>query len=236
MRIPLPRARVLIAGAGGLGCPAALSLAQAGVGHLTVVDPDVVELSNLHRQPLYAECDLGQPKARVAATRLRAHFPEITVQGVVQALSADNAQELLAEHHVVVDATDRLETKLWLNDVCVRLGVPLVHAGALGWQGQLCTILPGRSACLRCLIREPEADPVRSSCHEAGIVGPVVGFLGARQATEVLLYLDGQQEALLVDRMLFFDGQRASLRIVRFRRDPACPACAPAGSKRLPRS
>lgn len=227
---------MLIAGVGGLGCPAALSLAHGGVGHLTLIDPDVVELSNLHRQPLYSERDLGQPKANVAATLLRQRFSSLTVQGRVEALGPDNAPELLRSHHMIVDATDRLETKLWLHDACVQMGVPLVHAGALGWQGQLCTILPGRSACLRCLIREPETDPFRSSCHEAGIVGPVVGYLGARQATEVLLYLAGEQQALLANRLLLLDGRRLSLRVVPFPRDPSCSTCAGARSNRLLRS
>ncbi len=217
---------MLIAGVGGLGCPAALLIAQAGVGSLTLVDPDRVELSNLHRQPLFDERDLGQPKALVAAQRLQERFPTVAIKGLVAAVEEENIEPLLTGHDLLVDATDRIETKLWLNDECVRLGTPLVHAGALGWQGQLCTVLPGRSACLRCIFAAADDESLRSSCREAGIVGPVVGYVGARQAFEALALLAGEWGQLTADRMLLFDAWRPSLRVVRVRRDPNCAVCA----------
>jgi len=218
---------VLIVGVGGLGCPAALLLAQARVGVLTLLDPDPVELSNLHRQLLFSECDLGKPKAAIAARRLNELFPTTEVAGVVASLDTGNVQRFLAEHDIVVDATDRIETKLWLNDECVRLRKPLVHAGAVGWQGQLCTVLPGESPCLRCIFADtPEDEVLRASCREAGIIGPVVGYLGGRQALEVVLYLSGDSARLLAGRLLLFDGQRPSLRVVRTARDPSCSRCA----------
>lgn len=195
--------KVLIIGAGGLGCPAALAL----TGHqLTLVDPDVVELSNLHRQVLYGQGDLGKPKALLAAQRV----PNAT--GLQLRVDALNGPALFSAHDVVIDATDGGGTKLMLSDLAVQTGVPLVYGGVLQLGGQAMVIRPG-GPCLRCLFEGATEGP---SCAQAGVLGTVAGVVGARQAALAL-----QPDSLLH----VFDGERLRWRDVQVSRAADCPVC-----------
>lgn len=213
-----------IVGVGGLGAPAAAALAGAGID-LTLIDPDQVELSNLPRQPLYGARDLGRAKAEVAAERLRAAHPTgVRIAARVERLERDSAARLLAGHAVIIDGTDSLVAKDLLNEVALALDVPLVHAGAVGLGGQLFTILPHRTACLRCLFPElPEASDL-PTCQEAGVLGPVAGAVGIAAAREALAVCTGARPAL-ADRLAILAGDSLTWRTVELRPNPSCPAC-----------
>lgn len=194
--------RILIVGAGGLGCPAALALK----GHaLTLADPDVIELSNLHRQILYTREDLGRPKAHLAAARIGATPLQLRV-------TADNAPDLFRQHDLVIDGTDGGPTKLMLSDAAVQTGVPLVYGGVLKAHGQAMLIRPG-GPCLRCLFDESIEGP---TCAQAGVLGTVAGVVGVRQAELALTPEDG---------LHVFDGVKLRWRTVAVRRAPDCPVC-----------
>ena len=206
--------RVVILGVGGLGCPAALALRESGAAlELLLVDDDRVERSNLARQILFREEDLGQPKAAAAARRLGggAWFQNIR-------FSVSNAQALLEGADLVLDATDNFETRFLANDACVAAGVPLVHGAALGWEGRLLTILPGRSACLRCLFEGPPQGP-QPTCAEAGVASPLCGLVGAAMARAALQVLAGAPDAGVLFR---WDGRTGAARPLVLRQDPSC--------------
>lgn len=217
-------ARVLVAGAGGLGSPVALYLAAAGVGHLGVVDSDTVELSNLQRQVLHRTRDLGRPKADSARETLTALNPEIEVVAHSMRLSAANARELIAGYDVVVDGSDNLATRYLLSDACVLTGKPLSHGGILRFEGQAITLVPGRGPCYRCLFPEPPPPGAVPSCQEAGVLGPTAGVIGAIQATEVLKLILGIGD-ILYDRLLIYDGLAMSCRLLPVARRADCAAC-----------
>jgi adenylyltransferase/sulfurtransferase len=214
----------VIVGVGGLGTPAAAALAAAAVTELTLIDDDVVEASNLPRQPLYESADVGTPKVEAAARRLRTHHAALRVTTIRARIDAANAHDLLAGHAVILDGTDGLPSKSLLNDTALALGIPLVHAGAVGLDGQLLTILPGRSACLRCLFPElPDEDDL-PTCQQSGILGPVVGAIGLAAASEVRRILLHEPPEL-TNRLAILDGTRARWRIVTLRPNPRCPVC-----------
>ncbi len=233
----LARARVLLVGAGGLGSPAALYLAAAGVGHLGVVDPDRVDASNLHRQVLHGTGDVGRFKAESARDRLAALNPHVRVDAAALRLTAANARALLAGYHVVVDGSDNFAARYAVNDAAVALGVPVVHGAATRFDGQASVFaptaaagdaLPGapwpESPCYRCLFPAPPAPGTVPSCEEGGVLGAVPGIVGAVQAAEALKLLLGVGEPL-VGRLLLVDVRRMRFHTVALRRDPACPAC-----------
>jgi len=211
----------VLLGAGGLGCPAALALAEEKAGiRLVIVDPDRVERSNLARQILYGEADIGAPKAEIAARRTGA-------EARVARFEAATTNELLEDADVLLDGTDDFETRFFANDEAVRRGIPLVHGAALGWSGQLLTVLPGRTACLRCLFESPpDAAP---TCAEAGVLAPLCGLVGAAMARAALAVLRGQPEAGVLHR---WDARTGTHRPLSLKRDPACAACATAASLR----
>lgn len=217
--------RVLVVGAGALGCAAALPLAAAGVGRLVLIDPDRVELSNLHRQLLYRTNDLGKPKTVTAAARLLARFPSLRVEPIAARLDAGNLPELFARVDFVVDATDGVAGKFLVNDGAVRSRRAFSHAGVLGFLGQTLTVLPGRSACFRCLFPEPPAPGEVPSCREAGVIGGIAGLIGGLQAAEAIKYLTGAG-ALATDVLLSYDARSGRWRRVRLTRNPHCPVCA----------
>ena len=223
------RAGAVIVGVGGLGAPAAAALAAAGIERLGLIDPDVVELSNLPRQPTYGEDDLGQPKVEIAARRIRQRFPDLRVEAACARVDDDSFHRLLDGYAVILDGTDGLPSKVLLNDAALALDVPLVHAGAVGLDGQLFTILPNRSACLRCLFPElPDEDDL-ATCQQSGILGPVVGLVGlaaAREATAIL----AQRPPRLADRLAILDATRLRWRTIGLRPSPRCPACHASGA------
>lgn len=216
--------RVLVVGAGGLGSPAALYLAGAGIGTLGLVDSDAVELSNLPRQILHGTKDLERPKVDSAQARLEELNPEVRVVPHHVRLAADTARALIEDYQIVVEGSDSLTTKLLVNDACVALGVPLVVAGVVGWDGQLLVVRPGATACYRCVVRTAPPAGAVPSCQEAGILGPIAGIVGSLQATEALKLCLGL-DSPMAGHLLFFDGRSGETSWVSVRRDPTCPAC-----------
>ena len=217
----LAAGRVLVVGAGGLGSPAAFYLAAAGVGTLGILDGDCVEASNLQRQILHATADLGRPKALSAADTLRALNPQVAIQPVVARLTQANGPALLAGFDFVIDATDNFDTKFLIADLCHAAGIPYSHAGIARFHGQTFTVLPGRSACYRCVF---EAPPQTPPGPPQGPLGAVPGVIGSVQATEAIKFLLGGG-TLLTDRIFVYDAWCLAARCVRVARRSDCPLC-----------
>ena len=216
----LKAARVLIIGAGGLGAPASLYLAAAGVGTLALVDPDRVDRSNLQRQVLYAENDLGRTKVDAARERLAALNPNIETEGHAMALTADNAHELVTGFDLVLDGTDDFATRFAINAACVAAEIPLV-SGAIGrWTGQVGVF--GRAPCYRCLV--PEIPPEAETCSAVGVVGALAGVIGSMMSLEAIKLIVGAGEPL-TGRLLIYDALAAQTRTVRIGADPECAVC-----------
>ena len=216
----LKAASALIVGAGGLGSPAALYLAAAGIGTLILVDPDDVDLSNLQRQILYAEADVGQPKVEAAADRLAALNPHIFIAGAAEAFDAANADRLVEGVDLVLDGTDDFAVRYEVNAACVRHGKPLI-SGAIGrWTGQV-GVFAGQP-CYRCLV--PETPPDAETCVAVGVVGALAGVIGSMMALEAVKLITGAGEAL-TGRLLLYDALAAETRTVRVAGDPECPVC-----------
>ncbi len=219
----LLRGKVLIIGAGGLGSPVALYLAAAGVGTLGIADGDRVDLTNMHRQILHATTAVGQPKTESAQRTLGGLNPEVTVVPHQAVLTSENAMDVIGQYDVVVNGSDNFPTRYLVNDACVLLGKPLVDASILKWEGQATTFLPGRG-CYRCLFPTPPPPGAVPSCAEGGILGALCGFMGARQALEVLKILLGTGETLS-GKLLIFDALEGETRMVRWTKNPDCPVC-----------
>jgi adenylyltransferase/sulfurtransferase len=223
----LRAARVLIAGAGGLGSPLALYLAAAGVGHITITDHDHIELSNLQRQVAHTTERLGMGKAESAAIAMHQVNPEIAVRALRTRLDAANVHSLIADHDMVCDGTDNFETRFLLADACVAARKTLVSAAVLRFEGQLSTFKPHcgpAHPCYRCLYPEPPPPGLVPSCSEAGVLGAVTGVMGTLQATEVLKEIMGIGETLS-GRLLIWDALATEFRTIRLTRDPTCPTC-----------
>jgi molybdopterin-synthase adenylyltransferase len=219
--------KVLLVGAGGLGCPAGLYLAAAGVGTLGLMDGDVVDLSNLQRQVAHHTPDLGKPKVESAAEKFRAINPDVTVRAYRERLTAANALPILRDYDFVIDGTDNFASKFLVADACHFAGKPYTHAGILRFNGQLMTVLPGKTACYRCVFNAPPPPGAVPSCSQAGVLGVLAGVIGTLQATEAVKFLLGQGE-LLTDKLLVYDGLRANFRTVSLKRNPKCPLCGEA--------
>jgi adenylyltransferase/sulfurtransferase len=218
----LAATRVLIVGLGGLGCPAATYLVLAGVGRLRIVDPDRVELTNLHRQPLYGEADVGRPKIEAAAARLRSLNGEVEIEPVAERLDAANADSLLAGCDVAIDGTDNFEARYALAEACAGTKTPHVYGAVLGFLGHVALFAPGEGPCFRCAF--PDAPEDVPNCAEAGVLGATAGVVGSRQAALVL----ARQLGLGGEGVLHvFDGLSGRERAIRLRRDPDCPGCGP---------
>lgn len=220
----LRRGRVLIAGLGGLGAPAAMHLAACGVGTLGLLDADAVEISNLQRQIVYRTADIGRRKVETAAERLAAAHPRTSLRLYDVRLTRQNLASIFADFDFVIDATDRVESKFLVNDGALGAAVPYSHAGVIGFTGQTLTVVPGRSACLRCLFPVALAEDDVPECRTAGVIGALVGAIGLIQATEALKYLLGCGE-LLANRLLTCDALRRRWRAVAVSRNPHCPVC-----------
>ena len=200
-----------------------MALADAGVGAIGLVDPDRVEPSNLHRQPLYGDADVGRLKVEAAAAYLRSRHPRLRIE-VTAVRFAAGAATLLADFDLVVDGTDSVGAKFAVNDAAVAAGIPICHAGAIGWQAQLLTILPGMTACYRCLFEEPPPPDEVPSCQAAGVLGPAVVLAGSLQAAEAVRLLSGMSP-LFADRLLVIDTRTGSWRRIAVTSRPGCPAC-----------
>jgi molybdopterin-synthase adenylyltransferase len=217
--------RVLIVGVGGLGSPAALALAQAGVGTIGLIDPDVVELSNLQRQILHHTRDIGRPKVLSAQAKLLRINPTLTVIPHHDRLTVKNLSELFQLYDFIIDATDGVASKFLINDGAVLLAKPFSYGGIVQFSGQTLTVLPKRTACLRCLFPTiPSADDI-PTCQEAGIIGSLAGSLGFVQAMEAVKYLSGE-DGLLTDRLLTYDAGISRWRTIAVRQNPRCPLCS----------
>jgi len=217
-------AKVLIIGAGGLGCPAALYLAAAGVGTIGIVDNDCVEVSNLQRQIAHFTRDINVPKVESAAEKMSAINPDITVKTYKDFLCADNISSIIEGYDFVIDGTDNFPTKFLVNDACVMKGIPFSHGGILRFNGQTMTVVPGESACYRCSFREPPPPDAVPSCAQAGVLGAIAGMLGTIQATEALKYITGVGE-LLTNGLLTFDARTMTFRKINLLRQKSCPLC-----------
>jgi sulfur-carrier protein adenylyltransferase/sulfurtransferase len=220
----LKATRVLLIGAGGLGSPAALYLAAAGVGHLGVVDADDVELSNLQRQVLHDSESVGRPKVDSAAARLRALNPHVDVVTHRVRLTSANALSLLADYDVIVDGSDNFPTRYLVNDACVLLGKPNVYGSVLRFDGQASVFSFGDGPCYRCLFRDPPPPGLVQSCVDSGVLGVLPGLIGVVQAAETIKLITGAGE-VLAGRLLLVDGLRMRFRTIDVARDPACRAC-----------
>jgi adenylyltransferase/sulfurtransferase len=220
----LAGARVLLVGAGGLGSPAALYLAAAGVGHLGIVDGDAVELSNLQRQVLHGTRDLGRSKVSSAESRLRDLNPHVQVAAYHTRLTSANALDLLRGHDLVLDGTDNFASRYLLNDACVLLGIPLVHGSVLRFDGQAAVFGAADGPCYRCVFPEPPLPGQVPGCAEAGVFGVLPGLVGTIQAAEAIKLLLGIGESL-AGQLLLVDALRMRFRSIAIARDPACPAC-----------
>ena len=224
----LLKSRVLLIGAGGLGCPAAQYLAAAGVGVLGIIDDDVVSASNLQRQILYSTQDIGRSKVEVAGERLSALNPDVEVREHALRLDSSNAMELFAGYDVIVDGTDNFPTRYLTNDACVLLGKPNVHGSIFRFEGQASVFDSRHGPCYRCLYPEPPPPGAAPSCAEGGVLGILPGTIALVQATETLKILTGLGEPLY-GRLLHYDALEMSWREFKMQRDPKCPIC---GEKR----
>jgi sulfur-carrier protein adenylyltransferase/sulfurtransferase len=219
--------KVLLIGAGGLGSPAALYLAAAGVGTIGIVDFDVVDLSNLQRQVIHATDRVGEKKVESARRTINALNPDVTVVTHEEMLVADNVARLIDGYDVILDGTDTFETRYVLNDAAVAAGIPVVHASVFRFEGQLTVFVPYEGPCYRCLYPTPPPPELAPGCSVAGVLGVVPGIMGLLQANEVLKLLLGAG-ITLAGRLLLFDALEAEFTELRLRRDPACPVCSDA--------
>lgn len=243
-QVKICSAKVLIVGAGGLGCPAAMYLAGAGIGEIGIVDYDAVDLTNVHRQLLHHESNENTSKAFSAAESLRCINSKIKITPYNVQLDSKNAQQIASAYDLVLDCSDNVPTRYLLNDLCVMLKIPLISGSALKMEGQL-TIYGYRrqdhhqetyiGPCYRCVFPTPPPPAAVGSCSAHGVAGPVPGTVGTLQALEAIKYVIGRTERhLLVGRMLLFDGEDATFRAVKLRpRRPACVACGDRGGGRL---
>jgi adenylyltransferase/sulfurtransferase len=217
-------AHVLIVGMGGLGSPAAMYLASAGVGKLTLCDHDVVEVSNLQRQIVHRQSNLGEPKVISAQKTLRELNPDVQIASVSHELHGDELHQAVSEADVVLDATDNFVTRYAINAACWQTATPLVSGAAIRWEGQLAVFDPRQpeSPCYQCLYSEGDDNAL--NCSENGILGTVVGIIGTCQAMEAIKLITGAGEPL-IGHVLYFDGKRMDWRKLRLSKNPNCPTC-----------
>jgi adenylyltransferase/sulfurtransferase len=220
----LKAGRVLLVGAGGLGSPLGLYLAAAGVGHVGIVDFDVVDVTNLQRQVLHGTRDVGRPKLDSARDRLLDINPHVDLETYDTRLTSDNALEIVREYDVIVDGTDNFPTRYLVNDACVLTGRPNVYGSIFRFEGQASVFATSDGPCYRCLFREPPPPGLVPSCAEGGVLGVLPGLIGTIQATETLKILLGIGTTL-AGRLLLVDALRMQFRTLKLQRDPACPAC-----------
>jgi molybdopterin/thiamine biosynthesis adenylyltransferase/rhodanese-related sulfurtransferase len=218
-------ARVLLLGAGGLGSPAALYLAAAGVGTLGIVDNDEVDLSNLQRQVIHSSERIGVHKVDSAEQTINALNPDVKVEKYPVRLGAENIVEIISGYDVIVDGLDNFPTRYLLNDASVRLGIPVVSAAILGFEGQLSVFKPYDGPCYRCLFPVPPPAELAPSCGANGVLGVLPGTMGLLQATEVIKLILGEGDPL-IGRLLMYDALAATTTEVKVRRDPDCPICS----------
>ena len=219
----LSEASVLLVGMGGLGCPAAQYLAAAGVGTLGLADGDEVDLTNLQRQVLHWEKDLGRPKTESAREKLAGMNSAMTIREHGR-LDPENIEAVLEDYDLVLDGSDNFPTKFLVNDACVKTATDFIYGGILRFEGQWMSVRPGKGACFRCVFLEAPPEGSVPNCAEAGVLGAVAGSVGSLMAVEALKLLAGLGQPC-VDRLVTFDALKMNFREVAVKRNPACPAC-----------
>ncbi len=220
----LAKARILLVGAGGLGSPAALYLAAAGVGTLGLIDSDVVDITNLQRQILHHTSDVGRSKVLSGKEKIQGLNPDVAVMMYEERLTAGNALKIFQDYDVVIDGVDNFPAKFLINDACFFADKPLVHGGILRFDGRVTTIIPRKSACYRCVFKTPPPAGLVASCQEAGVIGVLAGVIGTIQATEALKLVLGIGRPL-TDRLLDYDARKTQFREIKVKRNPACALC-----------
>jgi molybdopterin/thiamine biosynthesis adenylyltransferase len=219
----LLNAKVVLIGAGGLGSPTALYLAAAGVGTMGIVDFDTVDLSNLHRQIIHGHANIGKPKVESAASQLHDINPDVKVVAHTEALTSENAMEILGQYDIIVNGSDNFATRYLVNDAAYLLKKPLVDGSIFRFEGQATVFMPEKG-CYRCLFPSPPPPGAVPSCAEAGVLGALPGMIGVIQATETVKLILELGEPL-VNRLLLYDALAMEFREVKIRRDPECPLC-----------
>lgn len=226
-QLKLKRAKVLLIGAGGLGSPAGLYLAAAGIGTIGLVDGDVVDLSNLQRQIMHSTATLGKPKVESGKQTLSAINPEITINAYHQLVDADNIIPLISQYDIVLDGSDNFTTRFLVNDACFFAKKTLISASMFRFEGQLTAIKPHQGyPCYRCLYPEPPPAGLVPNCQEAGVLGVLAGTMGILQASEAIKEILGIGETI-ADKLVIYDALEMKFRKVSRPKDPACPLCGP---------
>ena len=221
----LKRAKVIIAGGGGLGSPSSIYLAAAGVGMIRIVDHDRVELSNLNRQVLHWDKDIGRSKVTSATEKLKKLNPEVEIEAMEETITEDNVSQLMAGFDVVVDAMDNLPTRYLLNKAALEKGIPFFHGAVYGFEGRAMTIIPGKTACLECVYHG-----ATTPGGKFPVIGVAPAIIGCIQATEVIKYIVGVGE-LLTNRLLIYDGLNLRFTELKVKKDPNCEHCGHLGGK-----
>ncbi len=219
-QLRLKNARVCVVGAGGLGSPIVVQLAAMGIGYIRIVDRDVVELSNLHRQVLYTDKDIGYVKVERAAERLRAINPYIKVEPLAVSVNSSTADEIIKGYDLVIDGLDSIDARYALNDACLRAGIPYVYGGALSMLGSACTVIPGKSACIRCIFPELSDDEM-PTCSIEGVHPSILYIVSAVQVSEAVRILTGSQP-LLLNKLLYIDLNDLSFNTIEVARNEHC--------------
>lgn len=218
-------AKVLIIGAGGLGAPAAMYLAAAGIGTIGIADADEVDLSNLQRQIIHSTADIGKAKVRSAKETMEAINPDVTVKTYRTFVTSENISELIADYDFIIDGTDNFPAKFLINDACVMAEKPFSHAGIIRFKGQLMTYVPHKGPCYRCVFKEPPPKDAVPTCKQAGVIGAMGGVIGSLQAMEAIKYILGAGD-LLTGYLLTYDALKIEFRKIKLPSDTSgCPVC-----------
>ena len=220
----LAQAKIFVVGAGGLGSPVALYLAAAGIGTIGLIDSDIVDISNLQRQVLHHTPDVGRSKVQSAKDKIRALNPDVNVEIYETRFGQENAIDLIKPYDIVIDGVDNFPAKFLINDACYFSKKPLIHGGILRFEGRVFSIIPGKSACYRCIFKQPPPAGLVPSCQEAGIIGAVAGIIGTIQATEAIKIVLGIGQPL-TNRILDFNAQKTTFREIKTKRNPKCILC-----------
>ena len=220
----LLNASVLIIGAGGLGAPAALYLAAAGVGTIGIVDADEVDLSNLQRQGIHTTNDVGKAKVKSAAETMEAINPDVTVKTYRTFVDSSNIMDLIKDYDFIIDGTDNFPAKFLINDACVMAEKPFSHAGIIRFKGQLMTYVPGEGPCYRCVFKNPPPKDAVPTCKQAGVIGAMGGVIGSLQAMEAIKYIIGKGD-LLTGKLLTYDALKMEFHTIKLPKDDHCAVC-----------
>ncbi|MGQ9543124.1 MAG: HesA/MoeB/ThiF family protein [Candidatus Bathyarchaeia archaeon] len=218
-QLKLRSSKVVVAGAGGLGCPASIYLVASGFGEVRIIDDEKVELSNLNRQILHWEDDIGVFKVESASSKLRSLNPNVKIEGLKGKITRENVQGMIGGFNIVIDAMDNYRTRFILNEACVRMGIPLIHGAVHGLEGQMTTIIPHVTPCLSCIF--PEAPP---EVEKPPVVGTTPALIATLQVTEAIKLVTGIGKNML-GRLLIYDGTDISFQEIRVERNPKCPVC-----------